>query len=252
MKGPNMFSLRLMSLAALASLCVALSAPNTHAQAADAKIVVANTVRVFNEMEESKALNVSLQNELNNLKNESTQRKTAIDNLKNDLTRFKPDNAQYNEISKQILQKQIEYENWGRLTEADLARRQKQQMKALFDKIETAVSDVAKQRGYDIVVAQQNLEFPPLENPQVTVDSVKATINQHNMLFVNPKFDITAEVIATLDQRYKAAGGTPAPPGPAPAPPGGTSLTPSGTGTGTGTGTGVGTGIGGTPGGTGR
>jgi Skp family chaperone for outer membrane proteins len=249
MKGPNMFSSRLLSLAALASLCVALSAQTANAQAQDAKIVVANTVRIFNEMEESRALNVALQNELAKLKNESETRKTDIENLKRDLTKFKPDSAQYAETSNQILSKQIQYESWGRLTEADLARRQKQQMKSLYDKIVVAVNDVAKQRGYDVVVAQQNLEFPNLENPQVSVDAVKATINQHNMLFVNSKFDITAEVIATLDQRYKAAGGTPAPPN-APAPAGGTSLNPTGAGTSTGTGTG-GTGAA-APSGTGR
>src|SRR4051812_19869397 len=99
MKGPNMFSSRLLSLAVLASLCVALSAQTANAQAQDAKIVVANTVRIFNEMEESRALNVALQNELAKLKNESETRKTDIENLKRDLTKFKPDSAQYAETS---------------------------------------------------------------------------------------------------------------------------------------------------------
>src|SRR5689334_20675991 len=202
MKGSNMFSPRLLCLAALASLCIALPAQIAGAQTRDAKIVVANTVRIFNEMEESRALNVSLQNELNNLKNTSSLKKTEIDNLKNDLTKFKSDHPQYKEITDKILQKSIEYETWGRLTEADLSRRQKLQMKQLYDKIEAAVKDLAGQRKYDVVISQQNLDFPPLDNPQVTVDNVKATINQHNMLFVNPEFDITNQVIAILDQKY--------------------------------------------------
>src|SRR5438045_2569958 len=107
MKGSTMFSPRTLCIAALASICLAL--PASLAQAQQAKVAVANTGRIFGEMEESRALNVSLQNELNNLKNTSNLKKTEIDNLKNELTKFKPESAQYGETQRQILTKSIEY-----------------------------------------------------------------------------------------------------------------------------------------------
>ena len=54
---------------------------------------------------------------------------------------------QYQEKNAELLKAAIEYEAWGKINEANMQRDQKLQMRRLFEKIEQAVAEVAKQKG---------------------------------------------------------------------------------------------------------
>jgi Skp family chaperone for outer membrane proteins len=111
----------------------------------------------------------------------------------------------------------IQFDTWGKITRAQLEGMHKQQMKLLFDRIVAASADVAKQKGFDLVVTEQRLDVP--ENlAQITVDQLKAILMSRNTLYVNPKIDVTNDVIAALDAKYKASGPATATAVPAPAP----------------------------------
>ena len=136
---------------------------------------------------------------------------------------LKPDSQQFADANKQLLQAAIEFETWGKLTQNDVQRNQKQQMRQLFDKITAAAGEVAEQKGYDVVIADQRPELGNID--QLNVNQLRDLINQRNVLYANPSIDITNDVIAALDAQHKAAGGgTGAAPAPAPTtpPPAGT------------------------------
>jgi len=202
-----MFSRRTVaSVALIAGLLMAI--PSRLNAAEPAKIAVASIAKIFSDMQETKDLTAKLQARVASLQAEDNKKKTDVGIAKDARDRLKPDVPQFGDLNKKYVDMAIEYEVWQRQTQMDLLREQKQQMKTIYEKVEQASADVAKQDGFDAIIVQQNLDFPNVENPNISADQFRASILQHNVLYVGPKADVTSQIIALLDQRYKAAGGS--------------------------------------------
>jgi Skp family chaperone for outer membrane proteins len=189
------------------------------------RIGTVSPARAFVEMQETKDLRQQLEQQTSQLQNEAKSRQQKVRDLQAARDLLKPDSPQYAQAEQTFMQEAIQFDTWTKITQAQLQGQQKQQMKQLFDKIVAATGEVAQQQGFDLVLADHRPELP--ENlGMINVDQLRQLLNQRNVMFVNDKsgVDITPAVVANLDSKYKAAGGTP-PPAPAP---GGT----PGTGTG--------------------
>ena len=200
-------------LAALALLAAAAAVP-TPARAQDAtRVATANTGQVFNQIRETKDLQQKMDEQRKTLAQQEQAKRASLNALQEARNQFKPESDQYREKNGELMRAAIEFETWGRVNQADLTREQKQQMKTLFDKIEAACGEVAKQRGFDVVIADQRGEITNLE--QLNPDQLRVLLNQRIVLYTSPKADITNDVIAFMDKNYKApaagAGGGAAP-----------------------------------------
>src|SRR4051812_32428315 len=102
---------RMLLVAPLLALC-SVGAPPARAQDG-AKIVTANTIRIFNEMQETKDLTVTLKQQGNNLQAEDVRRRADLENLKSTRDRYKPDTQQYNDENQKLLKGSIDYQVWG-------------------------------------------------------------------------------------------------------------------------------------------
>jgi len=195
------------STAAVALICGSLLAISVPAHAQEpAKIAVASIAKIFADMQETKDLTANLQARVKTLQIEDDKRKTDVAALRNTRDNLKPDSPSFSDANDKWLKANIEYEAWKQITQLDLVRQQKQQMKNIYEKVEAATADVAKQNGFDAVFVQQNLDFPAVEDSRISPDQFRASILQHNVLYVGPKADITGQIIAVLDQKYKAGG----------------------------------------------
>jgi Skp family chaperone for outer membrane proteins len=202
--------------AALAAVALLASAAVPHARAQEnTRVATANTGQVFNQIRETKDLQQKMDEQRKSLAQQEQAKRAALNAVQEARNQFKPDSDQYREKNGELMRTAIEFETWGRVNQADLTREQKQQMKTLFDKIEQAVGEVAKQKGIDVVVADQRGEITNLE--QLNPDQLRVLLNQRIVLYSGPKTDITNDVIAYMDKNYKApAGGGAATPAPAP------------------------------------
>ncbi len=88
-------------------------------------------------------------------------------------------------------------ESQGRRIERELAG----SLKLIFDDIQAAVIDIAKQRGIDIVLAADQLPDAPPEN----TSQVRQQIVLQKVIYWHPNVDITDDVVAHLNQAYDAA-----------------------------------------------
>ncbi len=187
------------------TVAILLAAP---LMAADAtRIAVANTARIFSEMQELKDLRVKLQSEQKLLAGVNTEKRDKLSALKSARDALKVDSPQYQDKNAELMKAAVEYEAWGKINEANVQRDQKLQMRRLFEKIEQAVAEVAKQKGYDLVVTDQRPDLPD-DVDQLTLDQLRALINSRNVLYANEKADISNDVLALLDARYRAAAKT--------------------------------------------
>jgi Skp family chaperone for outer membrane proteins len=210
--GPRMLVCLLFAVAAAAMPAAAQEQPT--------KVAVADPARIFTEMQETRDLKVRLDAERNDLGVEEKARRQKIEDLQATRNLLKPDSQQYAEANKQLNAAMIEFKVWAETMQQEIQRNQKQQMRQLFDKITIAAGEVAKQRGFDIVIADQRPEVNNLD--QLNVNQLRDLINQRNVLYADPKTDITDDVIKALDAKHKAGGGSgaaPAPPAPADAQP---------------------------------
>ena len=99
-----------------------------------------------------------------------------------------------------------EYEAWQKIVQADLERQQKMQMKAIFDRITESIGQVASSRQIDLVIAGVRPELPD-NLDQINTNDLRARLISRNVLFSVPQVDISNDVIAAMDARYKGGAG---------------------------------------------
>jgi Skp family chaperone for outer membrane proteins len=188
------------SIALLLALFLTASA---RAQTAVAKVAIANPVRIFNDIQETQDLKAKMQSEQKTIGAAADQKKLAITDLRAQRDSLKADSPQYAQKNKELLEASIQFEIWGRMTQMDVERQQKQQIKVLYDKIRGAIAEVATRRGIELVIAEQGVDLPA-DLEQINMDQLKLLINQRNILFNSALVDISPEVITTMDAKYKA------------------------------------------------
>ena len=167
------------------------------------KVAVANTAKIFSEMQELKDLKAKMESERKLLEGVDREKREKINALKSARDALKSDTPQYQDKNAELLKAAIEYETWGKLNQANFQREQKLQMKMLFQRIQDAVAEIAKQKGFDLVLTDQRPDLPDdIEN--MTVDQLRSLINARTVLFANEKVDISNDVLALLDSKYRA------------------------------------------------
>lgn len=207
----------LLPLVFVAGLAGNLAAASAQAPA-PARIAIVNPAKVFVDMQETKDLRITLENQRKQLEQTENDKRRNLQNMAEQRNMLKADSPQFADKSKELTTAMIEFKAWTEITKQELERNQKAQMKLLFDKIQAATAKIAIQRNYDLVFADQRPEFP--ENlEQVTVDQLRALINQRNVLYAVPTVDLTADVTAQLDLEYKSTPSGANPPVPLPNPP---------------------------------
>lgn len=192
---------RLAALTLVVALALNLS-PARAQSAQPTKVAIANPAKIFQQLQETNDLKAKMENTRKTLEQQEFERRQKIKDLEAQRNQLKPDAPAYQERQHELLQATMEFQVWGQMMQADVQREQKQQMKSLFDKITTAVTEVATQKGIDLVIAEQR---PDLDNiDQLNVEQVRALINTRNVLFSAPQIDISNDVIAAMDAKYKA------------------------------------------------
>jgi len=187
------------ALAVLLLLALALPA------AGQAKVATANPARIFNEIQETKDLQAKFNADLGALNEERKQKELQINDTKAARDSLKPDTAQWAERNKELVRLAVEYKAWQEIVQADLERQQKMQMRAIFDRITETVGQVAASRQIELVIAEVKPELPETLD-QMNTNDLRARLISRNVLFSVPQVDISNDVIAAMDAKYKGGG----------------------------------------------
>jgi Skp family chaperone for outer membrane proteins len=189
-------------LLALAFSALAAVFAATPATAQDApRIATVNPAKVFSEMQETKDLKQKMEADRKTITDEGQRRGQEVEDAKKKRALFNEGTDDFNKANKEYLEKVIAAQAWQELIKQDLQRQQKSQMKNLFEKIEAATKEVATARKIDLVFVDQKSDWPDLDS--INVDQLRGLINQRNVLFNDGRFDITNEVLAAVDAKYK-------------------------------------------------
>ncbi|HEY1629093.1 MAG TPA: OmpH family outer membrane protein [Tepidisphaeraceae bacterium] len=187
---------------AVVSIALLLSVAAANAQTS-LKIAVANPAKIFNELQETKDLKAKMDDDGKTLQATDAEKRQKLKDLQASRDTLKEGTPQYDDVNKQLMDASVNYEVWNRLQQAELQRQQKTQIKTLFEKISTITGEVAKQRGIDLVIAEQHPEFPD-NIDQINTDQLRQLIAERNVLYDSGALDISNEVIAAMDAKYKS------------------------------------------------
>lgn len=169
---------------------------------AQTKVGIANPVRIFSELQETKDLKQKLDNDRRQLEATEKDKRQRLQDLQQRRDAIKPDAPQWSELNRELEGAVIEFQVWQQVSKVNFERVQKQQMRMIFDKIIDGVRHVATQKQLDLVVSDQRPELPD-NLDQVSLDQLRLLINQRSMLYSDPKTDISADVVSYLDAKYR-------------------------------------------------
>ena len=197
-----MKSLRFAPIALLIAAALACTNSVASAQTQPAKIAIANPAKIFAELKETADLRKAMEAKEDQVKKMQFEKQQKIKDLQAKRDNFKSDSQSFAEANRDLMAAAVDYEVWGRMTQAEVQGEQKRQLLSIFNRITTTVSEVATQKGIDLVITDQRPEIP--ENlDQVNVDQLRAMINSRNVLFFKPQVDISADVVAALNAKYE-------------------------------------------------
>ena len=163
-----------------------------------------NLGKVFRSVQEMKDIQAKQEADSNSLKTLATNHQSDLDVLKQDIRNGpKPDSKEWDDKVTALEQKTVQYDSDLKLRQLDMSRSFSKQLKAVFDKVQASVADLAKQKGLDLVLTENLPDLAP--GQEVTPDQMAQLLAQHNVLFAAGNIDITDEVVAALDAQYKAA-----------------------------------------------
>lgn len=165
------------------------------------KIATADLKKIFTEMAETKDIKSKFQADGSAHDTAKAQKQAEIDAMKKDLSILKADSPAAMAKSQDILQKSIEFNVWDQMTTRDIDRRQKQELTRVYGEIQAAIDQVAKDKGYNLVLADIRPELPDID--QTDYVHLDAAISQRTVLYNDRSADISEAVLAQLDKKYK-------------------------------------------------
>lgn len=173
------------------------------------RVAVCNPAKVFEQIDERKAIETQVNGERERIKVDAQRRKLEIDEIRRQMGEVNPGSDLYKEKNQQLLQKAIEFDVWAKLTEQSLQRTEKELLRNLYDKIKDATKEVAESKQIDLVMSERQPDLSGNKIDAMTPDQVRAAIATTDVLYRNAKADITGDVVLLLNKKFAtgAAGG---------------------------------------------
>lgn len=194
--------LKITLLCAILAMVIGVSSGAALAQDGSAKVAVCNSLKVVQQTTEFKDLQLTLQNDAKQLSTEADQRKANLNKMQGDLALYKPETKEFATKNGELLHATIDYEAWANVMQREMARKTKQQIKSLYDKMDASIATLAKSKGISIVVNDQHPDITDANMEKADPNQLAAALATRTILFDDAKVDITDEVIAAMNRDY--------------------------------------------------
>ncbi|MBI4717834.1 MAG: OmpH family outer membrane protein [Planctomycetes bacterium] len=184
-------------------MAIVLLAP-AQALFAEANVAVVNIGEVSEKYQKTADLEAQFDAKRKKLSDERDALRDRIERLTRSLKEeFKPGTDEFRERRKELamLEAQLQYfiDSESKQVEQELA----DSLRSIFDDVQAVIREVAKEKGVDVVLAADRMPDASGENPT----QVRQTIVLQKVLYWSPRVDLTADVVARLNAKYKAPAG---------------------------------------------
>jgi len=193
----------LPAAAVLAAALTERPAPAEQAVRGPGRVAVVDIVKVFNEYEQTKALNMAFEQRRGEIKTEAEKRREVIQDRRKTLEAYKPDQPDYKTIEKEAIHEEIDMQVWLRVQEQEIKNKHKYWLEQTYQKICAAAAKIATDKGFDIILTYEELNAAEIPDS----NALKQQIVRRNVIYADAQVDVTDEVLQNLNLDYKSTGG---------------------------------------------
>lgn len=170
------------------------------ATAAEARVAVCDIQEVFNEYVRAKDLATQLRDKRQAMVGEDEQRGQAIDALQVELDGLKPGSAEHETRRAEADRLRIDRAAAMQYNEMALRREHCQLTIEMYAEVNKALAAVAQEKGFNLVLYRDgNL----VETDQPL--DLMAQVANRKLLYSDDSLDITADVLARLNESYRSS-----------------------------------------------
>lgn len=128
----------------------------------------------------------------------------TIDADKAALSKRKENSQDYMDMLQALMMKQSQYDAQKEFYQRELSAKEVQEKEKIYRKILAVISDVAKEKGLDMVINRDDnyLDRPDSNSATApTAEEFILTTKTHKLLYYNPSLDITDSVVVAMNNR---------------------------------------------------
>ena len=192
----------IVSLVIVAASCLIgltrLNAQNVGGKTtAPTKVAVCHLNDLFLKYQRAKDMIDKLEKSRQAFVAEGQKRLAQLENLRQELEGYVAGKPEHQKLSDTILRTTIGLKVWQEFQQKSILAEHMAMTKVIYDQINKAISDVAKERGIDLVI-----QFDPNKIEANNAQEWQLKVQMRQVLYSEPKMDITAAVLQKLDEAY--------------------------------------------------
>lgn len=174
-------------------------AQGTAARSAPTKVAVCNIADVLGEYQRAKDLTNDLKQQRDAIQAENKKRIDKAEQLQTQLGGYKVGSEIYNKTLADVERQEISRQVWLQMKQKEMLRMHRRLLEEMYDDIQKAVSEIAREKGIDIVLQNQPADLSSAQG----VEQLITLIDRQKVLYNTAEVDITAAVLQRVNEGYR-------------------------------------------------
>lgn len=183
------------------TLLVAVSAFSGGAAALGESIAVLDVARIFEQYQMTRDLERLFEEQRRALTAEADKRRESMDQMRRALAAFDPASEDFARREQELVRAEVDFQVWSTYEERKLKTDHKNWLMHIYRNTRGVVADVAKSRGFDLVITYDRLAD---DAPDST--TLRQQILLQKVIYHSDRVDITEEVLNKLNSAYQSRG----------------------------------------------
>lgn len=196
----------LLVMAAIAVISVAAATMSDAQQRSNAaggtRVAAVDLVKVFNDFEQTKAVNDAMKAYRDKVAQEADQKMAEIKAEEDALEKTDPASLDRQARITKIKRMRLEYSVWESLEKDFVSEQYVAWVKRTYQMVIDGIAEVAKKQGVQLVVTQEQVDTS-VTKPEPLLQQI---LNR-KVVYADNSVDISAEVLATLNANFAKLGG---------------------------------------------
>ena len=168
---------------------------NADSEIKSAKIGVVDVTKVLENSAKNKQWQEKMQQEQTDTKNRFNQMRTEFEAIGANLKLRTPGTEDFLKLRQEMIEKGAMLEAKNKFYQDKVTFEMQRWTEELYQQLLKVVSDVAKDKGLDMVIADEQLLLP-----SPSLQDFMLTVKTRKLLYHNRQYDLTDEVLAALDK----------------------------------------------------
>lgn len=184
----------LVCLAGVVILTMGYEYSQAQPGASSSKIGIVSVMRIFRDSKKSVAHRTEIISEQNRMRAELESLAKQINAQEATIKALKPDSIDYLAQRKELIDKRSSLDAQQEFNRERMVLKEYKWSKEFYQEILQVTSELAKEKGLDLVLEQDQIELLPL-----SVNDIMRTISTNKVLYSSGCVEISGEVMARLD-----------------------------------------------------